>query len=60
MTSPARLTAATRRSGAVGNSAVPAKSLCGVPPVICPDAGDGGRFRHHAAFVPKTLALLAA
>ena len=60
MTSPTRLTAPASRIGAVGNSAVPAKSLGGVPPVICPDAGDGGRFRHHAAFVPKALALRAA
>ncbi len=37
-----------------------ARRIPGAEPVIYPDAGHGGIFQNHAAFVPKALAFLAA
>jgi len=42
------------------NSHDMARRIPGAELVIYPDAGHGGIFQHHAAFVPKALAFLAA
>jgi pimeloyl-ACP methyl ester carboxylesterase len=42
------------------NSRDMARRIPGAELVIYPDAGHGGIFQHHAAFVPKALAFLHA